>query len=228
MLGVSRNTVYQYFSSDNLSRETVTNIITTFKTNEQDAFGIKESTTPNPRLEAYPLHLASDPHDYNSTGNRFEDLGDGTLRMRVPVIPYKAYAGYLRGFQDPEFYEDLKTISVDVYKEHSGHYVAFEVAGDSMMTTDPSLFEYMALPGWKAVGRDLLRHHWKYKLHTHNTDTWIIVHNDEGILIKQIINHDVEQGNITIHSLNPAYEDEVLHLNDVAQIFSVVKYIIDK
>lgn len=186
------------------------------------------SPQSNPRLEAEPLHLASDPNDYDNDGAKFEDLGDGILRMRIKVVPVKAYAGYLRGFQDPEFYEDLKTVSIDVYKEYHGHYLAFEVMGDSMTPSDPSLFEYMALPGWKAIARELLRHHWKYKLHTHNFDTWIIVHNTEGILIKNIIAHDVEKGTITIHSLNPNYPDETLSLDDIAQIFSVVKYIIEK
>src|SRR5690606_16619907 len=90
-----------------------------------------------PRFEANPLHLASDPHDFDNDGSRFEELPDGTLRMRVPIIPQKAFAGYLVGFQDPDFYEDLETISLDVYKQHRGHYLAFEVRGDSMTTLEP-------------------------------------------------------------------------------------------
>ncbi|MBB6131797.1 LexA family transcriptional regulator [Mucilaginibacter lappiensis] len=223
LLKVSRQAVYLFFKTSSLKRETVNKILDTFRVSESDIWGEN-----GPRLEAKPLHLASDPNDHDNDGSRFEDLGDGTLRMRVPIIPAKAQAGYLRGFQDPEYYDDLKTLSVEVYKEHRGNYLAFEVDGDSMMTTDPSLFEYMALPGWKAVGREVQRHHWKFKLHTHKTDTWIIVHNYEGILIKNIVNHDVDAATITIHSLNPKYQDEVLQLNDIAQIFSVVKYIIDK
>ena len=187
-----------------------------------------EIRKPNPRIEAKPLHRASDPSDYDNDETKFEDLGDGIIRMRIPIVPYKSYAGYLRGYQDPEFYEGLQTLSVDVYKEYRGHYLAFEVSGDSMMTTDPDLFQFMALPGWKAVGRELPRYHWKYKLHTHQTDTWIIVHNTEGILTKNIAHHDVDNRKITIHSLNPKYPDEVLDLDDIDQIFSVVKYIVDK
>lgn len=189
---------------------------------------LPEYRKPNPRHEARPLHLASDPNDYDNDGSKFEDVGGGIIRMRVPIVPVKAYAGYLRGFQDPEFYEDLTTISIDVFKEHRGHYLTFEVEGDSMMTLDPDLFEFMALPGWKAVSREVPRHQWAYKLHTHKVDTWIIVHNTEGILIKQIVNHDVNLGTITVHSLNPKYPDETFNLNDVAQIFNVVKFIIDK
>lgn len=179
------------------------------------------------RIQADPLYIAADPNDFDNDGSKFEDLGNGMLRFRFPVIPIKAQAGYLRGYQDPEYYDGFKTEYLEVYKEYKGHYLAFEVKGDSMTPTDPALFPYMALNGWIAVGREVARHHWQYKLHTHNTDAWIIAHNTEGILIKSIVQHDVEKRNITIHSLNPEYEDEVLNLDDIAQIFAVQKYIVN-
>lgn len=187
---------------------------------------LEGSTTSVPRMEAKPLHLASDPNDYDNDGTPFEELPDGTIRMRVPIIPHKAYAGYLRGFQDPEFYEDLNTISIDVFKQHRGHYIAFEVKGDSMTTLEPEYFRDSILDGWIVVGRELQRSKWRYKLHTHAYESWVIVHKTEGILIKQIIAHDVENGYITIHSLNPnkeEYPDEQLFLDDIDQIFNIVQ-----
>lgn len=188
----------------------------------------REPVQPYLRLEAKPLHLSSDPNDYDNDGSRFEELPDGTLRMRVPIIPHKAFAGYLRGFQDAEFYEDLNTISIDVFKKHSGTYLAFEVKGDSMTTLDPSNFKESIFDGSIVVGRELSKHQWKYKLHTHNYDAWVIVHKTEGILIKKIVNHNVEAGDITIHSLNPdknEYPDQDLHLDDIEQIFNIVQIV---
>lgn len=185
-------------------------------------------TQKPPRFEANPLHLASDPHDFDNDGSRFEEMPDGTLRMRVPIVNYKAYAGYLRGFQDPEFYEDLETISIDVFKQHRGHYIAFEIKGESMTTLDPEYFKQSIFEGSIAIGRELPKHQWQYKLHTHSYDAWVIVHKTEGILIKQIIKHNVETGHITIHSLNPdkeQYPDEVLFLDDIEQIFNVVQVV---
>lgn len=227
-LGISRQALYKYFTTKTLERDTVNKIVSTFGITEKDIWGTENVTPPSPRLEAKPLYLAADPNDFDNDGSRFEDLRNGMLRMRVPIVPIKAYAGYLRGYQDPEFYEDFSTLSFEVHKEYRGHYLAFEVAGDSMITTNPEEFDQMALPGWKAVGRELPRHHWVYKLHTHKTDTWVIVHKTEGILIKNIVAHDVDEGTITIHSLNPKYADETFALDDIAQIFSVVKFIIDK
>lgn len=63
---------------------------------------------------------------------------------------------------------------------------------------------------------------WQSKLHIHKYD-FIIVHRTEGILLKKIIKHDTTDGVITLHSLNALYDDFAINLNDVAQIFNVIK-----
>lgn len=50
----------------------------------------------------------------------------------------------------------------------------------------------------------------------------MIVHED-GIVVKRIIDHDVENHTITIHSLNDMYPDRVIDLCDVKQIFNVIE-----
>jgi len=183
----------------------------------------KIETKNQPRLEAKPLRLA-DPLGYEATGDKIYELNDGSLMMEVPVITQRAYAGYLRGFSDPEFYEDLVTIPVMVDRRAFSTYMAFEVYGDSMVCLDNyDLADKSIFPGRIAVGRLLDKSKWQYKLHTHNYDAWIIVHKTEGILIKTITHHDVENGIITIHSLNPNYKDENLQLDDIEQIFSIIK-----
>lgn len=234
MLGVSRQTLNTWLSKAKISPDVLAKVKTVLKidldieTSQIANIGDNSPPKPNPRLEAEPLHIASDPNDFDNDGSKFEDLGDGILRMRISIVPVKAYASYTRGYKDPEFYEDLKTESIDVHKEYKGHYLAFEVRGDSMMTFNPELINDIVLPGWLAIGREVPKHHWKYKLHTHNTDAWIIVHETDGILIKSIIKHDTDAGLITVHSLNPKYEDETFSLDNIAQIFSVVKFVVNK
>lgn len=177
----------------------------------------------NLRLEAKPLRLA-DPFGYEATGEKIYELNDQSLIMEVPIVSERASAGYLRGFADKEFYEDLPTIPVMIDKKAFSTYLGFEVIGDSMVCLDNyELAEKSIFPGRIAVGRFLEKSKWKYKLHIHNYDAWIIVHKVEGILIKAITNHDLDANTITIHSLNPDYEDEVFNLEDIEQIFSVVK-----
>jgi hypothetical protein len=137
---------------------------------------------PKPRLEAVPLHLAGDPNDFDNDGSRFEELPDGTLGMRIHVIPNKAFAaGYLQSLTDSQFYEDLEHTSIQVFKKHQGHYVAFEVKGQSMTTLEPELFRKSIFDGVKIAGRELPRKQWRYKLHAHPWDAWVIVHRKKAL-----------------------------------------------
>jgi DNA-binding XRE family transcriptional regulator len=180
----------------------------------------------NPRLEARPTRLYADPMDFDDKTEKVINLPDGTVVLRVPIVPERAYAGYMRGFADPEYYDDLEDILIGVDKEPNGTYIGFEVVGDSMICLDTvELAEESIFPGRIAIGRDLPADSWKTRLHTHNYKNWIFVHKTEGILIKQIVNHDVVNGTITIHSLNPKYKDETLKLEDMQQIFSVIQIV---
>lgn len=222
LLGVSRQTLNTWCSRSELDQD----IIDSVKTELGIDLTKLASELPNPRLEAKPISLA-DPEGEFRTGEKIYELPDGQKVMEVKIVPARGQAGYLRGFPDPEYYEDLPTLTIQVNGNHRGTYLAFEVKGDSMT---PSRIEEMAdaiLEGWYVVGRELPRHHWAYKLHTHSHSYWIIVHKTEGILIKQIKEHNVEKGTITIHSLNPSYEDQELKLADIEQIFSGIKRIVN-
>ncbi|MDR0660758.1 MAG: hypothetical protein LBG19_08150 [Prevotellaceae bacterium] len=78
--------------------------------------------------------------------------------------------------------------------------------------------------GDKLLCRDIKRDLWTSKLRVNDWD-FVIVHREEGILIKRIVEHDLENGKITCHSLNPMYEDFTLQLNDVAKLYNVIKIV---
>lgn len=136
-----------------------------------------------------------------------------------PFVSQKAYAGYLSGYADAEYMESLPTVAFPVDHTPLGKYLVFEVKGDSM--DDGSYESYLEgdLLLCQEVGMDL----WKdSKLHFTKWD-FVIVH-EEGVLIKRIIDHNVENHTITIHSLNPRpeYPDRVIDLAEVRQILNVV------
>lgn len=138
----------------------------------------------------------------------------GRKIMAVPLISQYAYAGYLSGYADAEFLEHQPFIIVD--EDYTpGHYVAFEVKGDSM-TDGPfnSIVE-----GSIVVCRELYKEHWKSKLR--RDETYLIVHHELGICVKEIVDQDLETGRITCHSLNPEYHDFDIFLDDVLQMFYV-------
>ena len=136
----------------------------------------------------------------------------------IPLVSQYAYAGYLCGFADEEYMETLPLIPWDVEGEPKGSYIGFEVRGDSM---DDRSYESI-LDGDILYCRRLKEDLWRYKLHFNDWD-FVIVHKKDGILVKRIIEHNTETGDIRIHSLNPLYEDKIINIQDVSQIFNVVE-----
>lgn len=138
--------------------------------------------------------------------------------INVPLVNQYAQAGYSCGYQDAAYIATLPTIPFIIDHEAKGNYVAFEVRGDSMNDgTEESYLE-----GDRLLCREIAPHLWvDSKLHIRKWD-FIIVH-EEGILVKRIIDHDVENHTITIHSLNNMYPDRVIDLAEVKQIFNVIE-----
>jgi hypothetical protein len=73
------------------------------------------------------------------------------------------------------------------------------------------------------TGRKLYEKHWQNKMHIHKYKHFILV-TDEGIMIKEIKEHRVEEGIIVCHSLNSdkkLYPDFELSLAKVREIYYV-------
>lgn len=136
----------------------------------------------------------------------------------VPLVNQYAYAGYLNGYQNETYMNTLPTIPFIVDHEAKGNYIAFEVKGDSMNDgTEESYLE-----GDRLLCREVPSYLWaENKLHIKKWD-FVIVH-EEGIIVKRITNHDVENHKITVHSLNELYPDREIDLAEVKQIFNIVE-----
>jgi hypothetical protein len=136
--------------------------------------------------------------------------------MNVPLVGQYAYGGYLCGYQDETYVDQLPRVPFVVNHEARGRYVAFEMRGDSM--------EDKYLEGDILLCREVSQDLWcQNKLHIKKWD-FVIVHKD-GILVKRVIEHDVENHTLTLHSLNQIYPDRVIDLAEVRQIFNVVKFL---
>jgi transcriptional regulator with XRE-family HTH domain len=139
--------------------------------------------------------------------------------MLVPMVSHRAQAGFLSGWGDDEYLEELPKVPWEVDKEYKGKYMTFEVSGESMESEeDPrdSLYE-----GDLLLCREVMLQHWQNKLHINKWD-FVIVHREKGILAKRITHHDTNNGIITLHSLNPYYEDQKVRLDDLIAIFNII------
>ena len=129
----------------------------------------------------------------------------------VPFVPVKAAAGYLAGYADPEFLDELNTFTLPMLAP--GDYRAFEIIGDSMLPT-PS--------GSVIVGEkvDSIRD-------VKNSNTYIVVSNADGVVYKRIITNDDHKDKLTLLSDNPLYEPYQVNSQDIVEIWKAV-YIIHK
>lgn len=179
---------------------------------EAGLFGVKETE-----------HRTSFP---TKSGNLIEELSNGKYLLTVPMVPHKAYATYISEFMDADYVSDLTKVSFVVDRVPRGVYRGFEIKNDSMndATLERGPSRDAILQGDIVLGRELGRQHWKSPLRTNDFPFWIIV-TKHNIICKEIINHDVEKGIITCHSLNdsPEFQDFDLKLDDCLQLFNIVK-----
>lgn len=152
---------------------------------------------------------------YHSNARPVDDLS----YMNVPVIHIKAQCGYLAEYGDTEYIDTLPTMPVIVDKTYHGKYRIFEAEGDSM--DDNS--RLAICDGDKVLAREVRRDLWLPKLHI-NDWYFVIVHRTNGISIKQITAQD-DKGNITCHSLNELFNDYTVNLDDVVEIYNVIKVV---
>lgn len=140
--------------------------------------------------------------------------------MNVPIIHITAKCGYLAGYGDQEYLDSLPTMPVIVDKTYHGSYKVFEAEGDSM--DDGS--RHSICDGDKVLVREVKRELWQYKLHFKDW-LFVIATKEENIVIKQIIDHNVENGLIKLHSLNPIFKDYTIHMDEVAELYNVIKIV---
>ncbi|SOC79857.1 Helix-turn-helix [Salinimicrobium sediminis] len=182
---------------------------------KDDLAYLKDKVDPNEIKVNQPLE-----NFQTKAGSTYEELPNGKYKVKVPFVPVKAQARYLHEFTDAEFMSDLEEMTFFVDRVGNGKYLAFEIQNDSM---DDGTIN--SIPdGAVVLARELGKQHWTNKFHTHSFPYWIIVHKTT-ILCKEILNHDIERGVITCHSLNesPEYSDFELKLDDVHQLFNIVK-----
>ncbi|WP_288293259.1 S24 family peptidase [uncultured Porphyromonas sp.] len=141
---------------------------------------------------------------------------EGLNWISVPVIPFRAMAGSTGWYEDvfADEWKEKRTVIAPLGAKAIDHAI-FTVTGDSM---EPTLIE----------GDEILAKHVPFdcykenRLRIYNYSIWIIATKSEGILIKNITEHDVENHTITCHSFNDKYSDFVLDLSDVKDIYHIV------
>ena len=132
-------------------------------------------------------------------------------RTDIPFVPVKAAAGYLAGYADPEFVDELNTFTLPMLA--GGNYRAFEIVGDSMMPTPSG----SVIVCEKVDDVDDVK----------NNLTYIIVSRNEGIVYKRMLRGGRPKNKFTLVSDNPAYKPYTISGEDILEVWQA-QYIIAK
>jgi transcriptional regulator with XRE-family HTH domain len=130
---------------------------------------------------------------------------DFNNRENVELVTQKASAGYLAGYQDPEFVKDLPKISMPVLPRNKT-YRAFEIQGDSMLPVQP--------------GSIIFGEYVEDAASIKNGKLYILVTANDGIVFKRIFNFSDEEGKLLLVSDNRLYQPYAVGIGDVLEIWS--------
>lgn len=135
---------------------------------------------------------------------------DDAGRENIELVPQKAAAGYMNGYADPEYIQELPKFNLPVLPDNAT-YRAFEITGDSMLPI---------LPGTIIIGsyvEDLND--------IRNGKTYILVTREEGIVYKRVFNYIKDNGKLFLVSDNRHYAPYQIDAEDVLEVWSARAYI---
>lgn len=156
--------------------------------------------------------LKSEINDETNTSNTIQAPQivtiDSSSKDNIVLVPVHAQAGYLNGYADPEFIENLPTYNLPNLR--NGIFRMFEVKGHSML---PTLHQ-----GSYIVGQFV--ENWKEDMK--DDRIYIIVSAEDGVVVKRCLNRIEKYESIFCKSDNraefPSYQ---INPRDVKEIWEV-------
>ncbi len=131
--------------------------------------------------------------------------------VQIPFVPVKAAAGYLAGYADEEFIDELNTFTLPMLS--GSNYRAFEIIGDSMLPTPSGSI----IVGEKVDGLESVR----------NNTACILVSRNDGIVYKRIQKNAKAKNKLTLISDNPTFQPYTISSEDVLEMWEA-QYVISK
>jgi transcriptional regulator with XRE-family HTH domain len=124
-------------------------------------------------------------------------------RTEIPFVPVKAAAGYLAGYADPEFIDELNTFTLPMLT--GGQYRAFEIVGDSMLPTPSG----SVIVGEKVNDLEEVK----------NDTPCIVVSRNEGIVYKRVQKNGRQRNKLTLVSDNPSFHPYTVSTEEVIEMW---------
>jgi len=139
---------------------------------------------------------------------------DSTGADNIIFVPIRARAGYLAGYEDPEFIQTLPTYKLPGLSH--GTFRVFEMYGHSMV---PTFFESDRLVGRYVENFNEIR----------DNRVYVVVTKREGIVAKRLVNRISREGKLILNSDNQRHPGEyppiILDPEEVLEIWYGVMYL---
>lgn len=130
---------------------------------------------------------------------------------QIPFVPVKAAAGYLAGYGDHEFIDELNTFTLPMLT--GNNYRAFEIMGDSMLPTPSGSI----IVGEKVDGLEEIK----------NNTACILVSRNEGIVYKRIQKNSKAKNKLTLSSDNPSFTPYTINSDEILEMWEA-QFVISK
>lgn len=121
----------------------------------------------------------------------------------IEVVPVKTSAGYLAGYDDPEYIEQLEKIKLPFLP--TGKHRAFPIKGDSMLPMKPGSF----VVGKFVEDRNEIR----------DGRTYVLLTQNDGMVYKRIYNQINEKGTLKLVSDNKQYRPYEVPISEVLELW---------
>src|SRR5690606_16150856 len=128
----------------------------------------------------------------------------------ITMIGQKAAAGYLNGYSDPEYMEQLPQFHLPNLSKNAT-YRAFEITGDSMLPLIPRTI---------IVGTYV-----EQLMDIKNGKTYVLVTSSEGVVYKRVFNYLEENGKLFLSSDNEMYKPYEIAGTEVLEVWEAKAYI---
>ncbi|MGV3588874.1 MAG: XRE family transcriptional regulator [Adhaeribacter sp.] len=135
---------------------------------------------------------------------------DKENRENIELVPFKASAGYLNGYADPEFIEELPKFRLPMLNT-TGTHRAFEIKGDSMLPiASGTVIIGKFIEDWSSIK---------------DGTPCILVSQQEGVVFKRVYNKMKSDAVLRLHSDNPVYHPYELAVDNIYEIWEAKAYI---
>ncbi len=125
----------------------------------------------------------------------------------IEVVPIRASAGYLTGYADPEFIQDLPIMGLPF--KIVGKHRAFTIKGDSM----PPLKDGTIVVGRYIESLDEIK----------DGQTYMVLSRNDGLVYKRLYREKKKSNSIfEFHSDNPTYSPYTIPTDEILEVWSFV------